>query len=278
MPSVADQMEELLTACVGAGRFEQHWSCSGAMQGTRAGYAGTAVLTRLPLAGPSSRAQDLSSRPGLGEDLIVQGEGRHITLEFARFVLVTAYVPNAGAELGRLEYRLRHWDPALSRHLRGLEQETGKPVILAGDLNVAFGVRDIHHFYRRPTFPEELEALPYNEQYKGVKAIRTSAGLTPEERASFQKHYIDEGWVDAYRHCHPHAQGRFSYWSQRAKSRPMNRGLRLDYFLVSPGLVDEGAASSGGLRVSDCFIHDDDTFAALSDHCAVGLSLARAGE
>jgi len=287
-------MEEVLSSFSDGEEWEQRWSCSGSLEGTKLGYAGTAILTRLPVAGRSPRAMDLSTRPGLAEDRIVQGEGRHITLEFDRFVLVTAYVPNSGAELARLDYRLHQWDPALARHLRQLELETGKPVILAGDLNVALNVRDIHHMYKRPNFPEGLEAVPYEEQYKGLKAITTSAGLTPEERTSFQKHYLDVGggdpgeeegeggglgFVDAFRHCHPDATGVFSYWSQRARARRTNRGLRLDYFLCSPSLCCQGPPPAQGhpreqLRVADSCIYDDEAFAILSDHCAVGLTLA----
>ena len=46
-----------------------------------------------------------------------------------------------------------------------------------------------------------------------------------------------EGFVDAFRAAHPHAAGQYSYWSQRARNRPRNRGLRLDYFLLSAPLV-----------------------------------------
>lgn len=37
---------------------------------------------------------------------------------------------------------------------------------------------------------------------------------------------------DAFRIAHPHAEGQFTFWSQRARARPINRGLRLDYFLL----------------------------------------------
>lgn len=37
------------------------------------------------------------------------GEGRTITLEFDRFILVACYVPNSGEGLKRLEYRVNEW-------------------------------------------------------------------------------------------------------------------------------------------------------------------------
>ena len=65
------------------------------------------------------------------------GEGRTITLEFEKFNLVAAYVPNAGEGLKRLEYWTKQWDPDFLKYLKDLEKRTGKPVILTGDLNVA---------------------------------------------------------------------------------------------------------------------------------------------
>jgi exonuclease III len=37
------------------------------------------------------------------------GEGRTITVEFDRFVLVACYVPNSGEGLRRLDYRVQEW-------------------------------------------------------------------------------------------------------------------------------------------------------------------------
>ena len=39
--------------------------------------------------------------------------------------------------------------------------------------------------------------------------------------------------VDLFRELHPGAAGHYSYYSRRSGNRPYNRGLRLDYFLVS---------------------------------------------
>ena len=67
--------------------------------------------------------------------------------------------------------------------------------------------------------------------------------------------------ADAFRIKHPDAKGQYSYWSQRARNRPFNRGLRLDYFLVEPALEP---------AVADVQIRDD---LEGSDHCPVVLTL-----
>ena len=49
------------------------------------------------------------------------GEGRTLTLEYKKFVLVACYVPNAGQGLKRLDYRTKEWDPDFSNYLKCLE-------------------------------------------------------------------------------------------------------------------------------------------------------------
>ena len=65
-----------------------------------------------------------------------------IVAEYDAFVLVTAYVPNAGRGLVRLEYRQR-WDEAFRKFLKGLASR--KPLVLCGDLNVAHEEIDLRN-------------------------------------------------------------------------------------------------------------------------------------
>lgn len=100
-----------------------------------------------------------------------------------------------------------------------------------------------------------------------------SAGTTPEERASFGQLLERAGMVDTFRHFHPKATGCYSYWSVRAGNRPYNRGMRLDYFLASGGLVAGG--SNAFPRVLDAFIMDqEEALVGLSDHAPVGVVVA----
>ena len=50
-------------------------------------------------------------------------------------------VPNAGAGLKRLDYRVKDWDTAFSQYLSSLAAT--KPVVLVGDLNTAHHDIDI---------------------------------------------------------------------------------------------------------------------------------------
>jgi len=58
-------------------------------------------------------------------------------------------------------------------YLKSLEKK--KPVILIGDLNVAYQNEDLHNFYSRPEFPD----LPLSlDAYKGVKQLMKQVRAT----------------------------------------------------------------------------------------------------
>lgn len=58
-------------------------------------------------------------------------------------------MPNASQHLRRLDYRVNSWDVAFREFITKLESQ-GKPVILAGDLNVAHNEIDIHDPVGKP--------------------------------------------------------------------------------------------------------------------------------
>eukprot|EP00873_Tetraselmis_striata_P042586 jgi/Tetstr1/462850/TSEL_007799.t1 len=175
------------------------WSC--AAPPSRLGYSGVAMLVRSELC--SGGACIVAAR--VHED--VDCEGRALVAEFPDLYVVCTYVPNAGADLKRLDYRVDVWDVQFSRLLK--DMNTRKPVILAGDLNVAHQDIDIHS--------------PSTNQ--------RSAGFTQEERTSFASRLLGQGFVDVFRQEYPDVIA-YTYWSYRANSRARNKGWRLDYTLV----------------------------------------------
>ncbi len=195
----------------------------------KAGYSGTAIFTK---------NEPIDVRNGIGCERSAEGdkEGRVITLEYAEFFIVTVYTPNSKNELLRLPYRME-WDIAFREYLKSLEKE-GKPVLACGDLNVAH---------------EEIDlARP--------KTNRFSAGFSDQERAGFTE-LIKAGFVDTFRHFHPEATDRYSWWSYRAGARGNNVGWRIDYWCVSEELTPKLTAAE---------INDD---VLGSDHCPVTLEI-----
>ena len=151
-------------------------------------------------------------------------------------------------------YRVNAWDDAFRGYLAFLDAK--KPVVCGGDLNVG-----------------HLDADIYN---KDAPHVKKSAGLTPEERASFSKTLEDVCLRDTFRVFHPDATGWFTYWSGRVGNRPKNRGLRLDYFLASRRAFAGELSKSGSpadVEVLDGYILDRLTVGA-SDHAPLGVTLA----
>lgn len=243
VPEAEEQLAELLPEFA----FRK-FACSTA----RKGYSGVAVLAK--------EALDVEEGcPGLEDP--VANEGRVLTVKLASFNVVAVYVPNSGQDLKRLDYRVDTWDPTFAAYLKTLA-----PVVVLGDLNVAHGARDIHNMYARPNFDDLCTTVAIEDQYVGLKALLKQAGLTPRERNSFGSTTLAD-LVDTFRHFHPTASGVFTYFSQRAvQNRPNNKGLRLDYVLASPSLLD-----ANGVTLTDSFVLDDAP--KIADHCAVGCDL-----
>ena len=200
--------------------YEQYWNYA-----EKKGYSGTAVFTK---------KTPLSVRYGIGMEEHDR-EGRVITLEYEKFFFVTVYTPNSQSELARLDYRMK-WEDDFLAYLKSLEET--KPVIYAGDLNVAHQEIDL----------------------KNPKTNRKNAGFTDEERAKFSN-VLASGMIDTYRYFYPEQTGIYSWWSYRFKAREKNAGWRIDYFIVSEALKD---------LLQDAKIHTD---ILGSDHCPVELDI-----
>ncbi len=200
--------------------YEQYWNYA-----EKKGYSGTAVFTK---------AHPISVSYGIGIDEF-DHEGRVITLEFEKFYFVTVYVPNSQTELTRLAYRME-WEDAFSDYISGLEKK--KPVIYAGDLNVAH---------------EEIDL-------KNPKSNRHNAGFTDEERQKMTN-ALNRGRIDTYRYFYPDRTDIYSWWSYRFNARANNAGWRIDYFIVSKSLAS---------ALRSVAIHTD---VMGSDHCPVELAI-----
>lgn len=200
----------------------KYWATSEETQG----YSGVALL---------SKTEPLNVSYGIGKEEHDK-EGRVITAEYPNFFLVTAYVPNAGKGLVRLDYR-KTWDDDFKAYLSGLDER--KPVVLCGDLNVAHQEIDL----------------------KNPKGNKKNAGFTVEEREGFGR-LLEAGFTDSFRELYPDTQYAYTFWTYMMNARSKNVGWRLDYFVLSaallPGLCDSKIRGK----------------ALGSDHCPITLHLA----
>lgn len=212
------QVDEVKQALVAVEGYEVYASSA-----VRKGYSGTSILTKTP-------PEALEYGIGMIEH---DQEGRVITAEFDKFFLVTAYIPNSGSDLRRLEYR-QMWDRDFTRFICDLQSK--KPVIACGDFNVAHQPIDI--------------ARPKQNYNK-------TSGYTQQEIDGMTT-LLASGFIDTFRHLRPDEVG-YSWWNQRFGAREKNIGWRIDYFLVSEGLLP---------AVKDSYIMPSEMG---SDHCPVAL-------
>ena len=175
----------------------------------RKGYSGVAVFSKLT---------PLSVHYGLLENKYDE-EGRVITLEFSNFYYVACYVPNAGDELKRMDFRMQ-FEKDLIEYFASLN----KPIVYCGDLNVAHNPIDL----------------------KNPKATTHNAGFTIEERSAFNT-LLSTGLVDTYRYLYPE-NVKYSWWSYMFNARKNNAGWRIDYYLVSEDIKD---------KIIDAEIHNE---------------------
>jgi len=190
----------------------------------RKGYSGVATFSRQPV----------TAQRGLGVPEF-DVEGRVLVSEHDGFTLLNCYMPNGKRSPERLDYKLRFYADLLDycdgRHA------AGKQLVICGDVNTAHKEIDLAH----------------------PKANETTSGFLPEERAWIDK-YLAHGFVDAFRAFHPEPE-QYTWWSYITRARSRNVGWRIDYFMVSEGLMS---------RVRDCFIMAD---VMGSDHCPIALDI-----
>ncbi|PKN28004.1 MAG: exodeoxyribonuclease III [Deltaproteobacteria bacterium HGW-Deltaproteobacteria-22] len=192
----------------------------------RKGYSGVATWTR-------QVPQEVREGVGAAE---FDAEGRVLVTRHEDIYLYNIYFPNGSGGPERLEYKKNfyfHLRDVFARHMAA-----GEPLVVCGDFNTA------HE-------PIDLARPRENEK---------NSGFMPVEREWLDT-YFALGLVDIFRQLHPGEPGHYSWWDYRFSARDRNIGWRIDYFMISPDLVD---------RVEDCRILPEVTG---SDHCPVLLAL-----
>lgn len=187
------------------------------------GYSGTAIYTKI-------RPEKISTKIGFKQ---FDEEGRFLRLDFRAFILINLYIPNGGQNKENLDYKLRFYD-YLIKYLGKIKN---KPIILAGDFNVAHMEIDL--------------AQPKENQ--------NSIMFTFNERQQIDK-ILDLGFIDTFRQLHKEG-GNYTWWAYYSFAKQKGLGWRIDYFFFSKTL-DE--------KLKKAFILDK---VIGSDHCPVGIDI-----
>ena len=155
-------------------------------------------------------ARPVELRRGLpGDELDKQA--RYLEAEINGLTIASVYLPNGNPQPGpKFDYKLA-WFERFNAHARAL-LDSGRPAVLAGDLNVVPTKADI-----------------YNEWL-----WREDAVVQPETRAAFSR-LLDQGWIDATRRLHPDERI-YTFWVNDAAFR-RNAGFRMDFLMLTPNLA-----------------------------------------
>lgn len=145
----------------------------------------------------------------------LDNSGNFQSFDFGRFILINAYFPYANAANEKWLQIRRQWNYQLHEYLETLSKV--KPLIVCGDMNI---VR------------EDADA------WDGL-SVKNAGCFYPWEHKDFDSMMAQCQLVDSYRALH--SKGReFTYFFQNQSDyRAANQGFRIDYFLVSQGLMPD---------------------------------------
>jgi len=162
-------------------------------------------------------------------------EGRILIHDYEDFVLFNIYFPNGQMSEERLKYKLEFYDEFL-KFIDRLK-EKGREIILCGDVNTAHKEIDLAR-------PKENE---------------DTSGFLPVERKWMDK-LTEHGYIDTFRHFVKEG-GHYTYWDPITRARERNVGWRIDYFFITPNLLD---------NLKSAFIMPE---VIGSDHCPIGIEI-----
>ncbi|MCX7117457.1 MAG: exodeoxyribonuclease III [Legionellales bacterium] len=192
------------------------------VEGVKKGYSGVAIYARKK---PINIIQKLGFES-------CDEEGRYLQFDYDTFSVISLYMPSGTSgdmrQLVKFDFLER-----FAKHLQTLKV-LGRELIICGDFNIAHQKIDI----------------------KNWQANQKHSGFLPEERAWLDELFGSMGFVDAFRLKNQEAL-EYTWWSHRGRARANNVGWRIDYQVITPGLVD---------HVSSVAIYRDQFF---SDHAPV---------
>jgi exodeoxyribonuclease-3 len=196
-------------------------------------WNGVAILAR-----DADPVQTRAALPGDPEDR----QARYIEAAVNGVLIASIYLPNGNPQPGpKFTYKLA-WFERLTAHAAGL-MKAGVPVVLAGDYNVVPTPQDIY-----PT-----------------KSLNSNALIQPESRQAYAK-LLQQGWTDALRKLQPEGP-LWTFWDYERNRWALDKGMRLDHFLLSPAVSTQLTAAG-----VDRWVRGEEN---ASDHAPAWITLNR---
>jgi len=183
------------------------------------GYSGTALFCKKE---PKSIVRGLGWDPA-------DSQGRYIQADFDGVSVASIYLPS-GSSGDEAQARKEVFMSNIMDHFKAMRRKR-REFIFCADWNICHKEIDI----------------------KNWKGNRKNSGFLPHERAWLDDLYDDVGYVDAFRQINQE-EDQYTWWSNRGQAWANNVGWRLDYHVITPGLVD---------KIQSASIYKDERF---SDH------------
>jgi AP endonuclease-2 len=144
----------------------------------------------------------------------LEAEGRALIVDFGLFVLINVYCPNETSD-ARLPFKI-NFHIMLQDRVQKLMNE-GREVVVVGDINIC--------------------ATPL-DHCDGHLASNTATFYDHPARAWFHRWLSPIGCMtDAVRTFWPGRKGMYTCWNMKISARETNYGTRVDYILVTPGIL-----------------------------------------
>jgi exodeoxyribonuclease III len=151
-----------------------------------------------------------STLPGNPKD----HQARYIEAAVNGILITSIYLPNGNPQPGpKFDYKLA-WFERLITHTAEL-LTAGVPVVLAGDYNV----------------------VPTDQDIYQTRSLDNNALIQPASRGAFER-LLAQGWTDALRKLQPHGP-LWTFWDYKRGRWALDKGMRLDHFLLSPALSNQ---------------------------------------
>ena len=151
--------------------------------------------------------------PFYNQDIIEDDQARFLHVKIESINIICLYLPNGNPAPGpKYDYKI-NWMKRLIKYTEEI-YDKNEPLILGGDFNV---IQEDNDCYDVSKWQDD--ALYLKETRRCMKEL------------------INVGLVDSYRLKYPNLK-EYSFWDYQAGAWQKDNGIRIDFFLISPEIVD----------------------------------------
>lgn len=170
-------------------------------------YNGVAIASKFQI-------EEISRHlPYYDEITVEDNQARFLHVKIENINIICIYLPNGNPAPGdKYEYKIS-WMRRLIKYAREI-YEKNEPIIIGGDFNV---------------IQSEIDCYDLSKW--------TNDALYLEPTRKKMKELINVGFIDSFRLLHPNLK-EFSFWDYQAGAWQKDNGIRIDFFLISPEIVD----------------------------------------